>query len=122
MSFRSKILNTALLAAFLFSFCFASSSATVFAQEKSSPQNPASGAANARAQEGQPVSNEASQKNGESKHDEESSEEAELRHSAPVRFVARITGLSDNQAYWVCVLINFGIVLFAVVYALRKKL
>lgn len=122
MMLRSRILSIAFLASFLFSVCLVSSSTTVFAQEKSSPQSPASGVADARAQEAQPASNEASQKTGESKHDEESSEEAELRHSAAVRFVARITGLTDNQAYWVCVLINFAIVLFAVVYALRKKL
>src|SRR5207244_2423785 len=31
-------------------------------------------------------------------------------------------GLSDNGAYWLCVLVNFGIVFFSLAYALRKKL
>ncbi|HLW51504.1 MAG TPA: ATP synthase F0 subunit B [Candidatus Angelobacter sp.] len=53
---------------------------------------------------------------------EEKSEEDEIRHSPVVRSIARMTGLSVEQTYWLCVLINFGIVLFAVLYALRKKL
>lgn len=45
-----------------------------------------------------------------------------LRHSAPVRFIARVTGLSLEHAYWLCVLINFAIVFVSVAWALRKKL
>jgi F-type H+-transporting ATPase subunit b len=56
------------------------------------------------------------------KKGEQSSEEEEVRHSPVIRSIASKTGLSERQVYWICVFINFGIVLFAVIYGLRKKL
>jgi len=64
-------------------------------------------------------------KAGEEKKQEQkegTSEEEALRNSPVVRSIAAKTGLSTNQVYWICVLINFGIVVFAVAYVMRKKL
>lgn len=71
-------------------------------------------------QEAQP-DNQASKKNGEGNNEGGSQEEA-IRHAGAVHFIARITGLSDDQAYWLSVIINFGVVLFFVVYVAKKKL
>jgi F-type H+-transporting ATPase subunit b len=72
--------------------------------------------------ESQPPSQEAGRDSSEAKHEEQSSEEEEVRHSPVIRSIAAKTGLSVDQVYWICVAINFSIVLFAVVYGLRKKL
>ena len=45
---------------------------------------------------------------------------AEIKHSASVVLLARVTGLSVDHAYWLAVLLNFGIVLIAVVWFSRK--
>jgi F-type H+-transporting ATPase subunit b len=49
-------------------------------------------------------------------------EQAEFKHSASVRLVARMTGLSLDQAYWLCVLLNFAVVAGAIVWASKKHL
>lgn len=45
-----------------------------------------------------------------------------LRNSTAVRWLARSTGMSQTTAYWVCVLVNFGIVAGLIVFAMKKKL
>lgn len=45
-----------------------------------------------------------------------------FRHSSAVRFIARLTGLSLDQAYWSCVVLNFAIVFVLVWMGLRKVL
>jgi F-type H+-transporting ATPase subunit b len=88
------------------------------AQEASPGQNPPSSpaSANASGREAQPS------QAAEGKEAKETDENEAIRHSSPVRFIARITGLSLDQAYWLCVLINFAIVFVSVAWALRKKL
>ncbi|MGH9528905.1 MAG: hypothetical protein ACRD2S_03195, partial [Terriglobales bacterium] len=49
-------------------------------------------------------------------------EQAEFKHSGSVRLVARLTGLSLDQAYWLCVLLNFAIIVGAIIWASRKHL
>jgi len=44
------------------------------------------------------------------------------RNTAAVRYIASKTGLSINQAYWLCVGLNFAIVFFAIAGLLKKKL
>jgi F-type H+-transporting ATPase subunit b len=60
------------------------------------------------------------------KEREEVKESAEpndaLKHSSAVRWLARKTGLSVDQAYWACVILNFAIVFFALWIPLRKRL
>ncbi len=45
-----------------------------------------------------------------------------LRHSPAVKFIARKTGLTIDQAYWLCIGLNFAVVLVTIVVLLRKKL
>ncbi len=49
-------------------------------------------------------------------------EGAEFKHSASVKFVAKLTGLSLDGAYWLLVLLNFAIIGVAVGWALKKNL
>ncbi|HEY6308574.1 MAG TPA: ATP synthase F0 subunit B [Candidatus Angelobacter sp.] len=84
------------------------------------------------AQESQPTSEDSarpaslraespSQEAGKSDAQETEATDA-LRHSSPVRWIAQKTGLSLDQAYWLCVLINFAIVVAALARPLRTKL
>lgn len=52
----------------------------------------------------------------------EASESDAMRNSPMVRWIAKHTGLSNNAAYWFCVLLNFAIVFFSLAFLLRKKL
>jgi len=49
-------------------------------------------------------------------------QENQLNHSASVKKIAGITGLSLDQAYWVSTLINFAVVFGLVVWAAKKYL
>lgn len=45
-----------------------------------------------------------------------------MRNAPAVKWIARTTGMSNNSAYWLCVLLNFAVVAFFILYFLRKKL
>jgi F-type H+-transporting ATPase subunit b len=45
-----------------------------------------------------------------------------LKHSSAVRWISKQTGLSMDQAYWACVILNFAIVFFAIWIPMRKRL
>lgn len=47
-------------------------------------------------------------------------ETAQLKHSASVRLLARITGMSVEDAYWLAVVINFAIVMAGIVWVWKK--
>ena len=49
-------------------------------------------------------------------------EQAQFKHSWMVLWVAKVTGLSLDNAYWLCVVLNFAIVAGAVVYFSKKNL
>jgi F-type H+-transporting ATPase subunit b len=49
-------------------------------------------------------------------------ENAQFKHSASVQTVAKVTGLSLDNAYWLCLVLNFAIVAGAVVYFSQKNL
>ncbi len=85
-------------------------------ESSSSPQSAASSGASSSGRETQPSTA------AEGKETKETDETEAIRHSSPVRFIARKTGLSLDQAYWLSVLINFAIVFVSVAWALRKKL
>ncbi|HSS95749.1 MAG TPA: ATP synthase F0 subunit B [Terriglobales bacterium] len=59
-----------------------------------------------------------------SKELQEAEEEgtAAFKHSSSVKMVAKLTGLSIENAYWLCVVGNFAIVAGVLVWALRKNL
>lgn len=49
-------------------------------------------------------------------------ETAQFRHSGSVHLLSRLTGLSEDHAYWLAVLINFGVVVAVIVWASKKHL
>ena len=49
-------------------------------------------------------------------------ETAQFKHSPSVRFLAKITGLSVDGAYWLAVLLNFAIVVVVIAWASKKNL
>jgi len=49
-------------------------------------------------------------------------EQAQFKHSAAVQLVARLTGLSLEHAYWLCVLFNFGVMAGTILYFSKKNL
>lgn len=58
----------------------------------------------------------------ESKPAAETDDEIKLKHSSSVKFVAKLTGLDLDHAYWLCVLLNFAMVAAAVFWAAKKNL
>jgi len=51
---------------------------------------------------------------------EAAGEDEQFKHSPSVQFVAKLTGLDLEQAYWVCVVLNFALIA-AVIFWLSKK-
>lgn len=49
-------------------------------------------------------------------------ETAQFKHSASVQLLARLTGLSQDNAYWLAVVLNFAIVLGVIWWASKKNL
>jgi F-type H+-transporting ATPase subunit b len=49
-------------------------------------------------------------------------DEAQFKHSPSVQFVAKLTGLDLEHAYWVCVLLNFVVVAAAIFWLSKKNL
>ena len=45
-----------------------------------------------------------------------------IRHSPTVKWIARHTGLTDSQVYWVSIGLNFAVIFFAMAGLMRKKL
>jgi F-type H+-transporting ATPase subunit b len=45
-----------------------------------------------------------------------------IRNAPAVKFIARHTGLTNNQAYWLCIILNFAVIFFAIGSLLRKML
>ena len=59
---------------------------------------------------------------GKPESQENSGGENEMRNSPAIRWIARHTGLSIDQAYWLCVILNFAVVVGALFALARKKL
>lgn len=53
---------------------------------------------------------------------EETDENAQFKHSAAVRLIARVTGLKLEYAYWLCVGLNFAVIAGIIFWAARKFL
>jgi len=49
-------------------------------------------------------------------------ETAQFRHSGSVHLLSRLTGLSEDHAYWLAILINVGVVVAVIVWASKKHL
>src|SRR5262252_1066222 len=53
---------------------------------------------------------------------EETGENDELKKSPAVQFVARLTGMSLQHAYWLCMLLNFALIAAAILWLSRLHL
>jgi len=53
---------------------------------------------------------------------EEKDENAQFKQSASVRLVAKLTGLSLQQSYWLCMALNFAVIAALIIWAGRKYL
>jgi F-type H+-transporting ATPase subunit b len=53
---------------------------------------------------------------------EAAGEDEQFKHSPSVQFVAKLTGLDLEQAYWVCVLLNFALIAAAILWISKKNL
>jgi len=56
------------------------------------------------------------------KEEKEADPTEAFKHAAPVRWIARVTGLSLDQAYWLCMFLNFAIVFGSLWMVMRKRL
>ena len=87
-------------------------------RQKSEPKKPA------RADEGAAVSRDeglGAKLAEESREAAGKDETAEFKHSATVRWLARITGLTPFAAYWVFVVLNFAIIAALLVLIMKSK-
>ena len=64
----------------------------------------------------------ADQKSGESKEAPAEDETTPFKHSPSVKFLAKITGLSIDGAYWLAVILNFAIVAGVIFWFSKKNL
>ena len=72
-----------------------------------------------------PESSATTQKDGSQAKEREAGGEdevAEFKHSASIQRVARITGLSLESAYWLCVVLNFAVIAGVIVWFSKKNL
>ncbi|HZS25946.1 MAG TPA: hypothetical protein VFB76_01850, partial [Candidatus Angelobacter sp.] len=106
--YLSAGLRALLLCAVIFSF------ATIHAQESSKPADNAP-AAQVSQHESTSPANEFKGKEGGEASDS-------VRNSPAVVWLAHKTGMSVDQAYWLCIGINFAAIFIFVVVFLRKKL
>jgi len=81
-----------------------------------------------RAQESKPA-NASAQQQAEPSTQHEGQKELEnggeadaIRHSPSVKWIARHTGLTVDQAYWLCFILNFAVIFFFMARLLRKIL
>lgn len=84
------------------------------AQETSQPSAQAPGH--------EPASASPQEKGKKAPMDENAGEPDSLRRSPAVLWLARVTGMTPNQAYWTAVGINFAIVFLLIAVLIKKKL
>lgn len=86
-----------------------------------------------RAQENaKPASSTAAEPASKAEHQSEKAEGQEkvkeggeadaIRNAPAVKFIARHTGLTNDQAYWLCIGLNFAVIFFAIAGLMRKML
>jgi F-type H+-transporting ATPase subunit b len=71
---------------------------------------------------GGPAASAATQNSETSSQGSGEDERAQFKHSQSVKLLSKITGLSDNGAYWLAVVINFAIVVGAIAWFSKKIL
>jgi F-type H+-transporting ATPase subunit b len=88
---------------------------TVRAQESAKP-------AAAAAAQGQAQPAQSSPKQEGEQQLEQGGEADAIRNAPAVRFIARHTGLTKNQAYWLCFGLNFAVIVLVIAGLMRKIL
>ncbi|MGD0792981.1 MAG: hypothetical protein ABR920_14540 [Terriglobales bacterium] len=126
----NRLLSTAPLGAGLLALAlFAFSSAIpsrAYAQGPSAAPSPQQTSAAPAKEANQPapdhesIGGELAEQTRESTGADEEEEHAALKHAAPVRWLARKTGLSVHQAHMVALSLNFAIIVVVVFWAARK--
>jgi len=58
----------------------------------------------------------------QAKEEKEADPAEAFKHAGLVQWIARVTGLSLDQAYWLCMSLNFAIVVVSLWMVMRKKL
>lgn len=121
---RTRRLAAGLVLACVIGLCALSLNRAVLAQTSSqNPSSPAQsspeGSNRARPSDdlGTQLAEQSQEAAGEAK-----GENDELKKSAAVSFVARITGMSLEHAYWLCMLLNFGVIAGVIIWISRTKL
>lgn len=76
----------------------------------------------AAAAQGQPQATHPSPKHEGEEQLEQGGEADAIRNAPAVRFIARHTGLTKNQAYWLCIGLNFAAIFLAIAGLMRKML
>jgi F-type H+-transporting ATPase subunit b len=88
---------------------------TVRAQENAKPATAASAQSQAQPAQSSP------KQEGEQQL-EQGGEADAIRNAPAVRFIARHTGLTKNQAYWLCFGLNFAVIVLVIAGLMRKIL
>ena len=88
-------------------------------QEKSERAKPATGEQGKAERRAQGPAGELAEESREAAGEDET---AEFKHSATVRWLAKVTGLSPFAAYWVFVALNFVIIAVLLVLLMKSKL
>jgi len=112
---HNRIVRVGLLALLL-----AGSAGVVYVRAQQAPAAPdqsQSSADEARMTPGRQLAHESREAAGEEKDEME-----EFKHSASVQAVHRLTGLSVQQSYWACFVLNFVVILAVIIWAGRKFL
>jgi F-type H+-transporting ATPase subunit b len=52
----------------------------------------------------------------------EGDDQSQFKHSGPVRWIAKTTGLELDNAYWLCVVLNFAVIAGVIFWAAKKNL
>lgn len=94
---------------------------STFAVAQSSPSQPANSSESQVSAAPAPASADQA-KSGESKEAPPEDETTPFKHSPSVKFLAKITGLSIDGAYWLAVILNFAIVAGVIVWFSKKNL
>ena len=89
------------------------------AQENDRPDSAAAATSGQNRYDTQSLRGELAKESREAAGEDES---AEFKHSSSVQFVARVTGLSMAQAYWLCVVLNFAVIAGVIFWASKKSL
>jgi F-type H+-transporting ATPase subunit b len=105
---------------------FLSTAGRVLTRADSSSQSSASSSSPQQEQQQKPERHEPSSLAGqlakESREAAGAGENAAFKQSSSIKWLARITGLSQEHAYWLAVMLNFAVVVVAILWAARRFL